>query len=199
MGKKAKFQKPLKDGVDIITGSTHKTLFGPQGGMIFTNREDIFEKVSNKLAWHTLDNAHQHRIAALGQTLLEFREFGKDYANQVIKNSKAFAHALTEASLPAKFGFKDYTESHQILLDIEKIKNDLGLNPMELMNSLENENIIIDSVGRLGTNEMTRLGCGEEEMREIAGFMKRIIIQKEKNVKEEIKEFRSKLKLSFCF
>jgi len=193
------FQKPLKDGVDIVTGSTHKTLFGPQGGMIYTNREDIFEKVSNKLAWHTLDNAHQHRIAALGQTFIEFREFGKHYAKQVINNSKAFAHALTEVGLPAKFGFKDYTESHQILLDIDKIKNDLGMDSTEFMTLLENENIIVDAVGRLGSNEMTRLGCCEGEMKVIAEFMKRIIIQKEKNVKEEIKEFLSKLKLSYCF
>ncbi|MCK5561655.1 MAG: serine hydroxymethyltransferase, partial [Thermoplasmata archaeon] len=172
---------------------------GPQGGMIYTNREDIFEKISNKLAWHTLDNAHQHRIAALGQTFLECSEFGKDYARQVIKNSKALAHALIEVGIPAKFGFKDYTESHQILLDIVKIKTELGLNSMEFMTLLEDENIIVDAVGRLGTNEMTRCGCSEDDMITIAEFIKRIIIRQEKNVKEGIEKFLKKLKLSYCF
>lgn len=193
------FQKPLEDGVDIVTGSTHKTLFGPQGGMIYTNREDIFEKISNKLAWHTLDNAHQHRIAALGQTFIECGEFGKDYASQVIKNSKVLAHALTAVGIPAKFGFKDYTESHQILLDIDKINTELGMDSTEFMTLLEDENIIVDAVGRLGTNEMTRCGCSEDDMVTIAEFIKRIIIRQEKNVKEDIEKFLKELKLSYCF
>ena len=122
------FQEPLKDGVDIVTGSTHKTLFGPQGGLILTDREDVYERVNDKLAWHTLDNPHQNRIAALGQALLELKEFGADYARQVILNSKKLGHELTQHGIPVKFSNKDFTESHQLLMDIDRIKSDLGLN-----------------------------------------------------------------------
>lgn len=193
------FQKPLEDGVDIVTGSTHKTLFGPQGGLIVTNREDIFENVSDKLAWHTLDNAHQHRIAALGQALYEAQEFGSDYANQVIRNSKHLAHSLNDSGLPCKFGHLDYTESHQILLDLEKIKSEYGLNSMELMGLLEGQNIIVDAVGRLGTNEMTRRGCFESDMETIAKFMQRIIVNKDKLVKNEVIDFLKGRELAYCF
>jgi glycine hydroxymethyltransferase len=193
------FQKPLNDGVDIVTGSTHKTLFGPQGGLIYTNREDIFQKISNRLAWHTLDNPHQNRIAALGQTMLEMKEFGKDYAKQIIRNSKILANALTQNNIPVKFGHKDYTESHQVLLDIEKIQTEIRLNPKELLTTLENENIIIDSIGRMGTNEMTRRGCFEADMIKIAEFMKRILIEKEKNVKKDIREFLKNRRIMYCF
>jgi glycine hydroxymethyltransferase len=193
------FQKPFQEGVDIITGSTHKSFFGPQGGLILTNREDIYKKVSNKLAWHTIDNPHQNRIAALGQTMLEFKEFGGDYAKQVIKNSKALSHALVNADLPVRFGHRDYTESHQVLLDINKIESEIGLNPKQLLNQLENENIIIDAIGRLGTNEMTRRGCKEENMKQIAEFITRILVKNEKMVKKDIAEFLKKCQISYCF
>ena len=193
------FQDPLGDGVDIVTGSTHKTLFGPQGGLIVTNSNDIFEKVSGKLSWHTLDNAHQNRIAGLGQALLEHKEFGAEYANQVIKNSKHLAHSLNDLGIPAKFKVKDFTESHQVLLDINKIKSEFGLNSMELVNLLESGNIIIDAVGRLGANEMTRRGCREEDMDKIAEFMSRVIIKKEKAVSKDVKEFLKNCKLEYCF
>jgi glycine hydroxymethyltransferase len=193
------FQEPLKDGVDIVTGSTHKTLFGPQGGLIVTNREDIFENVSNKLAWHTIDNAHQHRIAALGQSLYEAQEFGSDYAKQIVKNSKHLAHVLDESGIPVKFGHLDYTESHQVLLDLDKIKSEYSLNSMELMGLLEDQNIIVDAVGRFGTNEMTRRGCFESEIEEIANFIHRVVVEKDKTVKNEVIEFLKNQELAYCF
>jgi glycine hydroxymethyltransferase len=195
----SEFQKPLDDGVDIVIGSTHKTLFGPQGGLILTNHEDIFEKVSNKLSWHTIDNAHQNRIAGLGQALLEMDEFGSEYAKQVVKNSKALAHALSDSGFPVKFEHLDFTQSHQTLLDVNLIKSELGLSSVDFMNLLEDENVIIDAVGRLGANEMTRRGCKEDDIVKIAEFIERIIIRKEKNVKNEIKEFLNKFDLEYCF
>jgi glycine hydroxymethyltransferase len=193
------FQDPFKDGVDIVTGSTHKSLFGPQGGLILSNSDDVFEKVSGKLSWYTLDNAHQNRIAGLGQTYLEMQEFGYDYAGQVVKNSKSLALALAGVGLKPKFGNLDYSESHQVLLDLDRIKSDLGLNSMEMMNILESENIIIDCVGRLGTNEMTRRGCKESDMQKIAEFISRVVIKHEKSVSNEVKEFVGRCRMEYCF
>lgn len=193
------FQKPLLEGVDIVTGSTHKTLFGPQGGLIITNREDLFKNVSSKLTWYTIDNAHQNRIAALGQALLEIKEFGGAYAKQVISNSKALAAALDDSGIHVKFKNKNYTESHQVLLNIDQIESEYNINSMELSNRLEAENIIIDAVGRLGTNEMTRRGCKEEDMVTIAQFVKRVVVDKEKMVKNDIINFLKKFDLEYCF
>ncbi len=193
------FQKPLKDGVDLVVGSTHKTLFGPQGGLMITNREDVFDEVSNRLAWHTLDNPHQNRIAALGQALLEAKEFGSEYARQIIKNSKRLANALNDLGIPVLYAHKDFTQSHQVLLDLNRIRSEFGLNSTELMNLLESENMIIDAVGRLGTNEMTRRGCKEDDMERIAEFFTRIVKGKEKKIKNEIIEFLKDCKLTYCF
>jgi glycine hydroxymethyltransferase len=193
------FQDPLGDGVDIMMGSTHKTFPGPQGGLIVTNSDDVFEQVSTKFAWSTIDNPHQNRIAGLGQALLEMKEFGEDYAKQVIANSKKLASTLAELGMPVKFGELGYTNTHQILLDIEKIEAELDLKPMELMNLLEGENIIIDTIGRMGTNEMTRRGCNEAEMERIAQWMTRVVVKKEKGIAGEIKEFIKNLELSYCF
>jgi glycine hydroxymethyltransferase len=193
------FQDPLGDGVDIVTGSTHKTLFGPQGGLILTNREDVFDKVDNKFAWHTMDNAHQHKIAALGYALLEMKEFGSEYAKQVISNAKTLARKLHESKITVKQAHNDFTESHQVLLDIEQIEKDYGINPVQLMNLFESENIIIDTIGRIGTNEMTRRGCTKPDMETIAEFIKRVLVDSEKNVKEDIKKFLAKFDLEYCF
>jgi len=193
------FQKPLDDGVDIVIGSTHKTLPGPQGGLILTNNEDVYERFNKKFAWTTLDNPHQNRIAALGQTLLEMKEFGAEYAAQVIRNSQTLAAALNENGIPVKFGHKGFSRSHQILLDIEEIEKKYGHSPMELMNLLESQNIIIDTIGRMGTNEMTRRGCKEAGMEKIADWMTRVIVKKESGVSAEIKDFIKNLELEYCF
>ena len=193
------FQKPLSEGVDIVTGSTHKTLFGPQGGLILTNHEDVFDKVSNRLAWYTLDNPHQNRIAALGQTMLEMKRFGQKYAKQVIKNSQILGKCLMKSGVPVKFGHKGFTKSHQVLLDIEKIESELGFNPMQLLTTLEKHNIIIDSIGRMGSNEMTRRGCKENEIKKISEFITRVLMKKDKTVKTEIKDFIKNRKLEYSF
>jgi glycine hydroxymethyltransferase len=193
------FQKPLADGADILIGSTHKTFFGPQGGLIVTDREDVIEKVNNRLAWYTLDNPHQNRIAALGQTMLEFDEFGSSYAKQVINNSKTLSRYLSDAGVPVKFGDKGFTKSHQVLLDIENIQTLLGYNPKELLTTLEEQNIIIDSIGRIGSNEMTRRGCKESEMKRIGEFISRVLIKKDSDIKTEIVDFIKERKIEYCF
>jgi glycine hydroxymethyltransferase len=193
------FQKPLQQGVDIVTGSTHKTFFGPQGGLILTNEQEIYDKITNRLAWHTLDNPHQNRIAALGQTMLEFEEFGQDYAKQVIINSKFLANELSEGGIPVKFGKKDFTESHQILLDIERINSEFGYTSKELLELMEKNNIIIDAIGRMGINEMTRRGCKEDEMKIIGDIIRRVLCDNDETIKDDIRELIKNCKLTYCF
>ena len=75
-----KFQDPLKEGADLVTGSTHKTLPGPQGGIILGNMEDEKEikRVDSKVFPGLVSNHHLHRLAALGITLAEELAFGKE-------------------------------------------------------------------------------------------------------------------------
>ncbi len=188
------FQPEVLKYADILIGSTHKSLFGPQGGIIATNNESIFHNVENNIVWRTMDNYHLNRVAALSQTLLEFKKFGKDYAAQVVKNSKRLAKILDEQGFNIDFA-PEYTESHQISYSQNFVNEQLNLSIDEFSKKLEHSNIIIDSVGRLGTNEITRIGIKEKNLDELANLF---ISSISKNVKKEVIEFRSKFKIRYC-
>ena len=64
------FQKPLKEGADILYGSTHKSFFGPQGGLITSNSDELNSEIRKNLTWRIVDNIHWNRVAALGQALI---------------------------------------------------------------------------------------------------------------------------------
>jgi glycine hydroxymethyltransferase len=188
-----RFQDPLGEGADIVYGSTHKSLFGPQGGLIATNREDLFTKIDSTITWRTLDNAHWNRIAALGQALLEIERVGPEYAKQVVGNSKALAKALDGEEIPVFGRDEGYTESHQIFLDGAALKEKHGIGPSTLARRLEGEDLIIDLVGRVGTAEATRLGLVEADMPQVASLMRRAGIGKEK-VRGEVHALRKRFK-----
>ena len=90
------FQDPLREGVDTMTMSTHKTLFGPQGGLVLA-----FEKNADAIKKATFpgltSSHHIHHMAAKAVTFAEALEFGKDYADQTVKNAKALAVALNDS------------------------------------------------------------------------------------------------------
>lgn len=156
------FQRPLKEGADVLQGSTHKSFFGPQGGIIL-GRASVESTIRNRQTPGIVDNAHWNRIAALAWALDEFRRKGAKYAGHVIENAKVLARALYENGVPVKCAEYGFTESHQVILDIHDEKE-----VNRLTDTLEQANIITDRGIRLGTNEMTRRGMGPDEMEGIA-------------------------------
>lgn len=76
-----------------------------------------------------IDNAHWNRIAALAQALLEMKGFGRQYANQVIRNSRALGEAMDELGIPVRCKDYGYTASHQVLLDMDRLKD--GASPRQ--------------------------------------------------------------------
>ena len=191
------FQRPFEDGVDILMGSTHKSLFGPQGGMVLTREEKLIEKARENLTWRTLDNAHWNRIAALGQALLELQEFGKEYACQVVRNSKALAKALDEKGIPIRYKEHGYTASHQVLLDLDALEEHHGKSCADFSKLMEDSGIIVDCVARLGTAEVTRMGCKEREMDAIAVLMTRALGGD--SVEKDAQELRKGMQMEYCF
>ncbi|MFQ6085205.1 MAG: hypothetical protein ACE5OY_02945 [Candidatus Bathyarchaeia archaeon] len=99
------------------------------------------------------------------------------------------------------FREKGYTESHQVLLDMGKIEDRTGLIFQETATRLERANIIIDSIGRLGTQEMTRYGMRECDMETIADLISRLVAGEDPRlVKREVLNFRSNfLEVKFTF
>lgn len=191
------FQRPMVEGVDVLSASTHKSFPGPQGGLFLTNRPDVFERVNPTLLWRIQDNAHWHRIAGTAQVLLEMKAFGAAYAKQVVANAKALGRQLDKWRFPVRFASLGYTESHQLLYDTPALREKWGLSAPAFADRLEANNLIVDAVSRIGANEMTRLGATEDHMSTVAGLIVRAA--RGEDVREEVTEFRSRLRVSYTF
>jgi len=190
------FQLPFKEGVNILVGSTHKTFFGPQGGIILADKEHG-ERMKEKIEPMFVDNAHWNRIAALTLACAEMKEFGKEYAKQVIRNAKRLAKTLSEHGFPVACAELGFTESHQVLLSYGSYEKGL-----EIARKLEEANVIADCGMRLGTCEVTRRGMKEEDMEQIAEFIRRVAIDEEEaeKVKKDVKRFvRDFNRVEYCF
>ncbi|MHA1339412.1 MAG: serine hydroxymethyltransferase [Promethearchaeota archaeon] len=215
------FQDPLREGAEILTGSTHKTLPGPQHGILLYDKDDNEEiEYLKKCAFPALlSNHHLHNVAGLAITLAEMIEFGKAYHAQVIKNAKKLAESLYERGFNVLCEHKGFTKSHQVVIDVSNFEKSFGLGG-DIEKALEKANIIVNrnllpwdivrdkrnymNPGglRLGTSEITRLGMKESEMEQIAEFMKQIVIDRvdPKKIKEQVMEFRKDFQeIKYCF
>ncbi len=209
-----KFQDPLREGVEVMSMSTHKTLPGPQHGMIVANPRD--EKTKKKLIYGVfpgvLSNHHLNAMAALGVALAEHIEFGRQYAEQIVRNSKALGQALYERGFKVLAENKGFTESHTLVVDVrEHGGGKFAAEALEKANIIVNKNLLpwddvntaLDPSGlRLGTQEMTRIGMKESEMVDVAEFMKRVVIDKEepKKVGQDVAEFKKDFQsIHYCF
>lgn len=156
------FQQPLDEGCSVLVGSTHKSFFGPQGGLIVSNDEAIFSVIQEKIFPGIVDNIHLNRVASLTYAMLEMLKFGKKYARQVVLNSKTLAKSLHQLKIPVKCASIGFTQSHQILLGYNEKRS------VEVADQLEAVDVITDVGIRLGTSEATRMGMREREMERIA-------------------------------
>jgi glycine hydroxymethyltransferase len=208
-----KFQDPLREGSDSMTMSTHKTLFGPQGGLVLSYEK--FGDAIKKATFPGLTSSHHiHHMAGKAITFAEALEFGKDYASDVIKNAKALAEALSDYGFAVLGEKRGFTQSHQIAVNVldysdgGKVEVDL-----EKANIIVNRQLIPGDIKagrnyfhpggiRLGVSEITRLGMKKSEMKEIASLIKNVIIDKKdpKKLVLKVKSFRKNFqKVHYCF
>ncbi len=206
----AKFQDPIGEGVFIVTGSTHKTFFGTQRGLILSNMGNVeWQKVDKGAFPGSSSNHHLDTLVGLSVATQEMISFGKEYSEQVIKNAKALARAMKKVGFNVLAEEYDFSESHQIAVNVKEYgggrmvanllkENDIILNmnilPHEPLKSVTNPDGI-----RIGVQEMTRLGMKEDEMERIAELIGECIIGG-KGVRREVKRFRSEytaVKFSF--
>jgi glycine hydroxymethyltransferase len=207
------FQDPLREGADAMTMSTHKTLFGPQGGMIVS-----FEKYAEEIKKATFpgmtSNHHLHHVAGKAIAFAEMLEFGKKYASQVVKNAKALAQALSSFGFGVLGEKRGFTQSHQIVLNVLSFGDGGAIEAdLEKANIIVNRQIIPGDIKagrnyfhpggiRLGVAELTRLGMRESEMKQVAEFIKKVVVDKKdkKKVASDVKSFRKNYqKVHYCF
>ncbi len=191
------FQDPLREGADLLVGSTHKTFPGPQGGIILC-KEDIAHDIDEAVFPGVVSNHHLHHIAALGIATAEMMEFGADYAGQIIKNAQSLAANLHEMGFKVLCEDQGFTQSHQVVMDMSNLgKASQFAKTLEANNIILNKNLLPwDNVNRsddpsgirVGTQELTRRGLKESQMSEVAEYIKRVVIDGE-DIKNEVTEF----------
>jgi glycine hydroxymethyltransferase len=207
------FQDPLREGTDTMTMSTHKTLFGPQGGLVL-GFEKHAEPIKKAMFPGLTSSHHIHHMAAKAVAFAEALEFGREYASQTIKNAKALAADLNDMGFKVLGEKNGYTESHQTVVNVldygdgGKIEADLEnaniiVNRQLIPGDLKAKRHYMHPGGiRLGTSEITRLGMKEPEMKEIASMIRDVVIAKKEpsEITTKVAEFRKEFqKTQYCF
>jgi len=208
-----RFQEPFKEGADIVTGSTHKTFFGTQRGVIASDLAEtsrlhlLWEAVERRTFPGSVSNHHLGTMVGLLMAAYEMNAFKDEYQANVLANARAFARALDACGLNvAGDRAEGFTRTHQVVVGVG-----YGLGP-ETARRLEKNNIIVNyqaapgeegftAAGslRMGVSEMTRFGMEETDFEQLAQMMKDVIVDG-RTIKEEILQFRQRfLEMRFQF
>ncbi len=174
---------------DVVTSTTHKTLRGPRGGLILTNREDLAKKLNSLIFPGIQGGPLEHVIAGKAVAFKEalMPEF-KTYQSQVIKNSKMLASTLMEHGIELVSGG---TDNHLVLVKTDSV-NMSGKEAGEILERVDitcNKNMVpndkrspfVTSGIRLGTPAVTSRGFKETETK----FMAELIVKALKNSQDE--------------
>ena len=185
----------------ITTTTTHKTLRGPRGGLILTNDEELAKKINSAIFPGIQGGPLEHVVAAKAVSFKEVLDPAfKEYAINVIKNSKAMAAVFLQD--PDFRIISGGTENHLFLVDVTKVVENgkVAQNLLDEVNITLNKNSIpyetlspFKTSGiRIGSAAITARGFGEEESRKVA----ELIIKTLKNSENEavLEEVRSEVK-----
>ena len=201
------FQDPFKEGAPIVMGSIHKTLPGPESGIILTKGMD--EELNNKMVdtlHDTVDGNQPHMMPAKAALFAETAVFGEEYAKQIVRNTKALGQALYDRGFNVLCPDKGFSETHTLVIDMKEDSS-------KIMNTLEKANIMSFAIPlpwnpekpvalQAGTQEFTRVGMKESEMEEIASLVERVHMKKENplTVKRDVIDFvKDFTKIHYCF
>jgi len=208
------FQEPLKEGAHVVTGSTHKTFFGPQRGIVGINipAASPLAKLANEIHLRTFpgstSNHHLGTQLAMFGAALEMKHFRDDYQKAVTANARAFARYLNDRGIPVEGGEAEgFTHTHQVVIRVKKFGDG-----KEMAVRLEKNNIIVNfqalpddetfyhpSGIRMGVQEMTRFGMKENDFETLAGLIAGVVIDN-RDLAGEVARFRSQFsKMRYTF
>ncbi len=206
------FQEPFKEGADLVSSSTHKTFFGSQRGILASNMsdgteyEDLWEAILNRVFPGSVSNHHLGTLLGLLMAAYEMNAFRSEYQKAVISNAKSFARALKSRGLVVEGNAAvGYTETHQVIIRVGYAKGPAMANRLEENNIIVNYQGAPDDEGftaasclRMGVQEMTRFGMGEEDFGELADYITRIILH-DRSLAGEVSQFRKRFtEMKYC-
>ena len=207
------FQAPFAEGADLVTGSTHKTFFGTQRGLVAGNipadspYQQLWTDIQGRAFPGSTSNHHLGTLLGLLLSAIEMNEFKEAYQTQVCRNARAFARYLKDHGIPVEGDEADgFTRTHQVLIRVKKFGNG-----QEIARRLEDNNLLTNyqalpddttflepSGIRMGVQEMTRFGMKEKDFEILAGLIAEVII-KNRPVKEEVSRYRQNfLEMQYC-
>ena len=207
------FQDPLAEGAELVTGSTHKTFWGPQRGIIAAKLPEgaqfrkLWTEIVARVFPGSTSNHHLGTQLAMLAATIEMNAFKNVYQAQVLSNARAFAKACAAQGIPVEGGETDgYTCTHQVIIRVSSFGD-----AKEIASRLEANNIITNyqalpgdetfyhpSGIRMGVQEMTRFGMKEADFEELARLIAGIILKKN-TVAGEVAAFREKFhSMEYC-
>jgi glycine hydroxymethyltransferase len=196
-------ENPFDHGFDVVTTTTHKTLRGPRGGMILARTAELGKKIDKSVFPGFQGGPIMQMIAAkavaFGEALKpEFR----DYAHQIIKNSKHLAKFFMDRN--AKL-ITNGTDNHLMLIDcvqswgiagqeVETVLDTVGITLNKNMIPNDPRKPMDPSGVRLGTPAITTRGMKEKDMETLGAFILKAIEKRGddsalKKLHEEVKTF----------
>ena len=208
------FQDPLREGADVMTGSSHKTFPGPQGGFLLSSSEDpaFHRKLNNAMFPGVCSSYHLHHVAGKVMALAEFKEYGAAYAKDIVANAQAFAAALAGEGFDVLAESRGYTASHQVLTRHGELDSGAGAKAAQKleqagiitnMNMLPGDTKALAPSGlRLGVQELTRVGFTTDDMQDVAKFYARVLLHDEDpaRVKTDVNHLKSEHQIiRYCF
>ena len=187
---------PFDSGFDVVTTTTHKSLRGPRGGMVLC-RKDLAGKIDKSVFPGLQGGPHMNAIAAIAVTLkrAQTQEF-KDYAQQVLVNSKTLAGGLMNCQASLVTGG---TDNHMMVVDTVQsygLDGRVAEETLDRIHITTNKQIIPDDPNpplrpsgiRIGTPAATARGMGESDMEQLATWIDRCLRSPEDEaVLEEIR------------
>lgn len=207
------FQEPLAEGADLVTGSTHKTFFGPQRGVIVSNLDKdsplrkLWLEVKSRAFPGSTSNHHLGTLLGLWIAALEMNAFKKEYQSAVMGNAQAFARALHGAGLEVEGDARSgHTQTHQVILRVAKHgtgeaiaqrleENNLITNYQALP---DDESFVGTSGIRLGVQEMTRFGMNAPDFDMLAGYVADVVLRNARVRDEVARERQRFLDMRYC-
>ena len=208
------FQDPLREGADVVTGSSHKTFPGPQGGFVLSDSDDekLHRRLNSGIFPGVCSSYHLHHVAGKVVALSEFEEFGEEYAADIISNAKALGESLASEGFEVLGEDRGFTASHQVVTRHGETDSGAGRDAAATleqagivtnMNMLPGDTKALAPSGlRLGTPELTRVGMGVDEMKDVARFFARALLEGEapSSVKSDVSEFKAEFQtVQYCF
>ena len=207
------FQAPLSEGADLVTGSTHKTFFGPQRGLIAGNfpksspLRKLWLDIKGRAFPGSTSNHHLGTLLGLLMAAYEMNAFKDEYQKRVRENAKAFARTLNDKGVAVEGDPGDgFTETHQVLIRVKQHGNGIEIarrleenNILTNYQALPDDETFLEPSGiRMGVQEMTRFGMGIGDFEVLSGHVADVVLRS-RNVKSEVREFRRNfLRMNYC-